>query len=79
MTFDPLSHIFPDLIDMQNYTFLNQLDDPIILSPIWLKSNQLENMTTVLKVNDLLLFDLYLENETLYEFQLNFLLLMTQG
>ena len=44
------------LIDMQTIPFLNQLDDPINLSPFSLKSNQLENLTSVQKVNDLLVF-----------------------
>ena len=53
LTFDPFIHILPDFLDMQNYTFLNHLGDPINLSPISLKSNQFKNLTAVQKVNDL--------------------------
>ena len=53
LTFDPLIHIPPNFLDMQNHTFLNYLGDPINLSPILLKSNQFENLTHVQKVSDL--------------------------
>ena len=56
LTFDPLIHILPDfLLICKSKPFLNHLGDPINLSPFSLKSDQLENLTPVKKVNDFLL------------------------
>ena len=55
LTSDPLIHILPDFLDMQNYTFCESSCDPINLSPFSLKSDQLENLIPCKKVNDLLL------------------------
>ena len=54
LTFDPLIHILPDFLDMQNLLYMNHLGDPINLRPISSKSNQFENLIPVQKVNDLL-------------------------
>ena len=58
LTSDPLIYILPNFLDMQNYKILFvNLGDPINLSPaISLKSNQFENLTSVQKINDHLLF-----------------------
>ena len=62
LNFDPSFDQNWDIKVYETIHFLNPHDNPINLSP--LKLDQLENLTPVQKVNDLLLFDFYLENET---------------
>ena len=56
LNFDPSFDQNRDIKVYETIHFLNLQDNPINLSPFSLKSDQLENLTPVQKVNDLLLF-----------------------
>ena len=56
MTFDLLFYIFLNSKICKSIPFLKHLSDLINFSPFSLETSQLENLTPVQKVNDLLLF-----------------------
>ena len=56
LNFDPSFDQNRDIKVYETIHFLNLHDNPINLSPFSLKLDQLENLTPVQKVNDLLLF-----------------------
>ena len=56
LNFDPSFDQIRDIKVYETIHFLNLQDNPINLSPFSLKLDQLENLTPVQKVNDLLLF-----------------------
>ena len=66
LTFEPLFTPFPNILGMTNYIFFEPLWQSVNLSLFSSKSDHLENLTPVQKVNDLFLFCPYLDNATSY-------------